>query len=477
MRAFRLASVLALLVIVLVGPERSVVLATCPPRPISFTRTQFTVDAAIDGPKVIALGDLNKDGKDDVVVSSAAGDQVDVYLNNGSGAFPNAAQSFSTAASPVAVVIGNFNGDGKPDLAVVSAAEDLVSILLGDGTGDFSNRRDVSVSSGPVSVVAADFNGDGIDDLAVLSDTQIDILRNDGSGNFSPFPGSPVSTRGSASSDLVAGRLNGDSFVDIAVANRDTSQVVVFLGKGDGTFQSPTFNPVGPGPAALALADLDSDGKLDLAVVNADAIADQNVSLLYGNGDGTFRADVRTTAETFATAIALADFDGDGKIDMAVTSDSGGGDLVIEHNDPDNLDPGGPACLIDFQSGFSRFSLSIGSLVAVQQGQINGDGRPDLVALSSDGTTVWVFTNVLEGPVPTDTPTASPSPMSTFTPTASPNPAAPNLPSLTSPTKDERGCSIDRPDSTGRTGLWLVTLPVLVACRRRRRRRPVAWET
>src|ERR1019366_3376103 len=176
MRAFRLASVLALLVIVLVGPERSVVLATCPPRPISFTRTQFTVDAAIDGPKVIALGDLNKDGKADIAVCSATADQVDIYLNNGSGAFPSPAQSFSTAASPVAVVIGNFNGDGKPDLAVGSGADDVVSILLGDGSGDFSNRHDFSVSSGPVSVLATDFNGDGIDDLAVLSDTRIDIL-------------------------------------------------------------------------------------------------------------------------------------------------------------------------------------------------------------------------------------------------------------------------------------------------------------
>jgi hypothetical protein len=480
MRAFHLLTVSALLVSMLIAADGNVVLAVCPAPPIKFTRTDVTVDAATDGPKVIALSDVNRDGKGDLIVCSGSMDQVDIYLNDGRGAFPNPAQSFATAAAPVAVVTGNFNGDGKPDLAVVSGADDVVSILLGDGTGDFSNRRDFSVSALPVSVIAADFNGDGVDDLAVLSDTGIDILKNDGSGNFLPFPGSPVSTRASASADLVAGKFNGDGYIDIVVANRGASQVVVFLGKGDGTFQFSRINSVGQGPVAIASADLDSDGNMDLAVVNGDEIADRNVSLLYGNGDGTFKDQVVVTAETEAKAIAFADFDLDAKVDMAVVSVSGGGDLVIYHNDPNQNDPA-PPCSDSFESGFSKYTateeraLAIGNLVAVQAGQINGDGRPDLVMLSSDGATVWVFTNVQPVDAPTNTPTAPPTPAATLTPTPTASPTLTNTPTATataspiptaSPRPDESGCSIDRSKSTGRSGLWLVILPMLITCRR-----------
>jgi hypothetical protein len=197
------------------------------------------------------------------------------------------------------------------------------------------------------------------------------------------------------------------------ISNADTDNVSVFIGNGNGTFKAARLLNVGSGPEGIVIGDWDGDGKQDIAVVDANEFADLNMSLLFGNGDGTFQDDVRTTAETNAVAVAKADFDGSGRVDFAVTNVSGLDNTVnVLLYDPSAFNA---------ENGFALQDLIPGLLlgqgqVAVQSGDLNGDGRPDLIALGEDTATIGVFLNTTGNQIPTATPTTPSIPSATPTP-------------------------------------------------------------
>ena len=217
---------------------------------------------------------------------------------------------------------GDFNGDGKTDLAVFNA-NPYVSIFRGKGDGSFEAPTNTLVGSGG-AIAVGDFNKDGKPDLVVAGSNttntpygDVKVLLGKGDGTFQ----APVSypSGGDCTGRLAVADLDGDGSLDVAVVNRTCNgagNVAILLGKGDGTLQPAITYAAGMAPMSVAIAEFRGNGKLDLAVTNAQS---GNVSILFGNGNGTFQPAANYTAGTGPVELTVGDFNGDGKPDMAVT--------------------------------------------------------------------------------------------------------------------------------------------------------------
>jgi hypothetical protein len=325
-------------------------------------------------PAAVAVGDFNGDGKPDLAVANNQSNNVSVLLGNGDGTFQTA-QNFAAGGVPVAVAVGDFNGDGKLDVAVANPLSNSVSVLLGNGDGTLQTAQNFAVGTNPSSVAVGDFdgrhyaNGSPILDLAVANDgsSTVSVLLGNGDGTFQTTTNFAT---GSHPHSVAVGDFNGDGKPDLAVADLRSKNVSVLVGNGDGTFQTAQSFAVGSDPFSVAVGDFDgrtyANGQpvLDLAVANAGS---GTVSVLLGNGDGTFQ-----TARNFATgsvprAVAVADFNGDNVPDLVVGYVGGddGNSVSILLGNGDGT----------FQTA-QNFGGDFGA-VAVAVGDFNGDGRPD----------------------------------------------------------------------------------------------------
>ena len=292
----------------------------------------------------MAAGDLNGDGKLDVVattvpggltglwnsITGSIGGQASVLLGLGTGGLGSHDDYGVDADFPSAIAVGDFNGDGKLDLAVANLNSGNVSILLGHGDGTFGDAGHVAVGHRPTSVAVADLDGDGRLDLAVTNaaDDTVSILRGRGDGTFSALGTSTVPSRPVA---VAIGDFNGDGRPDLAVAGLLSSTVTVLLGDGAGSFPTSRTFGVARHPCAVVVGDFDNDGKQDLAVANRFS---DSVSVLLGNGDGTFKAYRNFAVEAQPVALAAGDFNNDGKLDLVVANvDSRSLSLLLNNTD------------------------------------------------------------------------------------------------------------------------------------------------
>ena len=237
------------------------------------------------------------------------------------------APQFSTGSSPTSVVMADFNNDGKPDLAVTDSGF-MVSILLGNGDGTFQLPVDYRVGFAPTSVVAADFNADGKLDLVVANYTgaTVSVLLGNGDGTFQTHQDYTTADNPSM---IAVGDVNRDGKLDLVVAavafSTGTPAVSVLLGNGDGTFQSHMDRTTSGVPSALSIGDFNDDGKPDIAATNSWATPahyayGSTVSIFQGNGDGTFQPGVDYGTGSYPTSVVAADFNKDGKLDLAVAN-------------------------------------------------------------------------------------------------------------------------------------------------------------
>ena len=400
---------------------------------VTFTNTaRLSIAVGSDGPQAIALADVNKDNRPDIIAVSQDTDEVNVILNDGFGGFNSAPNPFNVGTSPVAVATGDFDQDGNVDLVTVNIDSNTVTILFGDSTGAFNaGRQDPGVNASPVGVAVADYNNDGKPDLAVLNDNSVYLLISNGDRTFSPGSPATINTRSIGGTAITTGFFNGDSFPDLAISNIDSDNVSVFLGNGNGTFKAASLQNVGSGPDGIVTGDWNGDSKTDIAAVDSTEIADVNVSLLFGNGDGTFQNDARTTAETDSVAIADADFDANGRLDLAVTNVSGLDNTVAMLL----YDPSAPNAENGFALQDQITGLSLGQgQVAVQAADLNADGRPDLIALGQDTETIGVFINTT-GQATTPTTPSSGTPTPTPPNPVSPTPTSPPATGTPTPTR------------------------------------------
>ncbi|HME31507.1 MAG TPA: FG-GAP-like repeat-containing protein, partial [Terriglobales bacterium] len=276
-------------------------------------------------PAGIAVADFNGDGIADLAVANASGNNVSVLLGNGDGTFPQQNPTYSVGVMPFDIAVADFNGDGIADLAVTNSGDGTVSVLLGNGDGTFPQENPTyGVGTDPIGIVVGDFNGDGIADLAVTNsgDGTVSVLLGKGDGSFQP---QQTYAAGVAPYGIAVADFNGDGCPDLAVTNSQGGTVSVLLGnvvnqECAGTFpqQNPTYG-VGEEPAGIAVADFNGDGFADLAVTSR---KDGTISVLLGNGDGTFQAQQTYPVAGGPIGIGLADFNGDGVPDIAAVNDS-----------------------------------------------------------------------------------------------------------------------------------------------------------
>jgi FG-GAP-like repeat len=294
------------------------------------------------GPGSLALADLNGDGRLDLVVANDEDDTVTVLLGDGKGGFRAAPGSpFPAGKSPNDIAIADFDGDGKPDLAFPNHDSKYVTILIGDGRGGFSPAAGspVAVQSRPHphGIAAADFDGDGHVDFAVESwgNDQVEVVFGAGGGRFRT-PGRLYGVGKMPYQKLRAGDVNGDGAQDLVTTNFEGGNVTVLLGDGKGGFHEAPGSPfpAGASPFSLALADLNGDGHLDIVAANfsgqgGDTSRDA-VNVLLGDGRGGFRP---MKGSPFASGanpvgVAVGDVNGDGRPDV-VTANMSGGDVTV----------------------------------------------------------------------------------------------------------------------------------------------------
>jgi hypothetical protein len=340
--------------------------------------------SAGNGPFALTTGDFNGDGRPDVAVANFLSDDVSVLLGQGDGTLQQQLR-FGVGAGPVAVLAADFNQDGRLDLAVANEFSQDVTVLLGLGDGRFGRPQTVSLGESPVALYTEDFNGDGVPDLVVNTFAGFVVLLgrrdqaghgdgtfaevSDAAGNPMVFPDShfPFSFLG-----VVEGDYNGDGIQDLALVDPSTSAgVVVFFGKGGGKFQPPVTVPVADSllPQTLLTADFNHDGRADLAVATSGGGA-SGLSVLLGQRDGTF---AQTTLPVGSPAVSLAtgDFNGDGVPDLA-TANSVSNDVSV-------LLGLGDGSFVPAGAAFGPVRSS--PLVA----DWNGDRVPDTVVLSRGG--------------------------------------------------------------------------------------------
>lgn len=371
----------------------------------SFAAQQvFTTGCA---PFSVAAADVNGDGNIDLATANACNTNASVLLNTTAAGATNASfgtrQSFTTGTQPLWIATGDINGDGKPDLIVADYSANTVSVLLNttaiDGTTPtFASQQTFATGSAPAAVITADVNGDGKPDLIVtnFNDNNVSVLLNTTAKNAATASFSVQQTfstgSGSGPISVVAADVNGDGKTDLIIANQSGNTVAVLLNTTAINATSASFDAeqtfqAGMFPESVAAADINGDGKPDLLVVNA---LDNTVSVLLNTTATGATTASFSTQQAFATgvfpeSVTVADIDGDGKPDMIVANTS---DKTVSVLINTTL-PGATVSSFAAQQTFAT-GREPSEVITVD---INHDGKPDLVVANTSDSTVSVLLN------------------------------------------------------------------------------------
>jgi hypothetical protein len=290
----------------------------------------FTVGTPINTtgnftPTSAVVGDFNGDGKQDLAILNAKGTgSVNIYLGNGNGTF-QAARNYPIAASASSsrlLAIGDFNQDGFQDLVATNHDLNNVGVILGNGDGTFNSPAYYAVAAQPWNVVVGDINGDGIADLAVASDGtgSASILQGNGDGTFKTAIN--FATGASQVGSVALGDFNKDGYLDLATTSAPDNGVYILLNKKTATpsFGSPTKINMNSGPYYLTIGDFDRDGDLDIISANN---GNSTVAVLLGNGNGSFGTPTYYTVAAGSIWANEADINGDDQVDLTAVTNNG----------------------------------------------------------------------------------------------------------------------------------------------------------
>jgi hypothetical protein len=381
------------------------------------------ITAAIDtGSHSAVLGYFNRDSLVDIAVTVAdpnpglAG-KVKVLFGDSNGSFANA-KEFTVGKGPSAIVAGNFDGNGNLDLVVANTGDNSITVLLGDKNGDFTSvdvplvddqQKPLSPPpfNGPVALAVGFFDSDNFSDIAVVDQNHVIVLLGNGNGTFHPIYQNSSIVRNAVEANptaIVAGDFNQDNRLDMAISNASSNSISILLGSTDGTFQPLSDPNTGapiviqgvPNPQAMTLFDANSDGRLDLAVVSR---SQGTVTILIGNVSGGFDTLKDSNGKVLApidvgtnpSALTIGEFNGDNRIDLAVTRE---GSLT---------DPNDQSVLPLLGNGNGTFTpstpVSLGDLTEPRQILLEDADRNGLFDLIVVGSTKIISLMGKEDPV------------------------------------------------------------------------------
>lgn len=360
---------------------------TTPLLSIPFTQADFT--------GVIAIDDLNGDGIPDILAQSGEG--LVVFLGQPGLQFSQPTHYSFFNSGPFngdqddASLIADFNKDGNLDLATLGANGIYITYGRNDGTFDAQPLVESGTSIG--FAVVGDYNSDGIPDVATSGSTSLQLNLGKGDGTFSPSAatqtGNLPSLAPGTNALLMTGDFNGDGHPDLIATNQtadNPNSAHILFGNGDGTFGSPTLAtstagnvPVNSLLTPTTVADINQDGKQDLINVSAPLSANSSVNVFLSNGDGSFRV-VSTpvpqgTFSYYQSPPAAADFNGDGKIDLIVPSNTTI-EVLLGHGDG-TFDVSATALAVPPITGPS------GYIPAVVAGDFDRDGKMDFAVIAT----------------------------------------------------------------------------------------------
>jgi hypothetical protein len=347
---------------------------TAPGSPISITGT----------PALVTEGDFNGDQNADLAVIDSSANTVTILMGNGTGQMTVAASSpIALSGSPVRITSADFNGDSKDDLAIATSTGQVI-ILLSDGGGQFHAAASAPISAnGTASIVSGDFTGTGIADLAIASTSgSVSIWMGDGAGNFSLAVGSPFTVN--FPSAIAVGDFNQDGNLDLAITNATSNQISVLLGDGTGTFSGTAHSSfaTGANPVAIAVGDFTGNGKLDLAIANQTFAGSSSLTILLGDGSGNFTAAAASPFALTGIPVALSAGPITGPMAGLAVANQGGTITVLQSDASGNFS----------QAAGSPISMST-SIASMVVKDFNNDGKLDFAALNAAGNSLIVELN------------------------------------------------------------------------------------
>ena len=378
----------------------------------TFQTPVFYAQGSNSGAFTVAIGQLTTKANQDVVMG--AGNGAYVYLNNGDGTFKTPVLAGGPAWAE-SVVIVDVNGDKKMDLVATSYTSSSVWVLLGNGKGTFSAGTSYSTDGLPQTVVVADFNGDHKLDFATSNEggEWVTVGLGNGDGTFRASQGYGYSWN-AAINGIATADLNNDGFPDIVQAGGGTGVgITVQLGSAHGALGSTISTAVGTcGEAnrnavnSIAVGDVTGDGKVDVVATSTNNgfgfCVNNEVAVLAGSGNGKFKAPVfySTGVTVQSGSVTLADFNGDGKLDIVASNADGSLSVLL------NKGKGiyGAATVISAASGSSAGSIVVGDF--------NKDGKLDLAVTDYNQKQINVLLGNGDGTF--KSPIGTPSPIIPF---------------------------------------------------------------
>ena len=368
---------------------------------------------AVSMPVCVAVIDIDGDGKYDLVITDNNNPTVSVFRNTSpsgsitAGSFA-ARINIITGTPSCHVAIGDIDGDGKPDLVVANFYINTISVFRNTSTsgsitaGSFAARVDFTTGTPSYHVAIGDIDGDGKPDLAVAnySGNSVSVFRNTsstGSITTGSFAAKVDFTTGPSPRVCAIGDIDGDGKPDLSVTNYNSNTVSVFRNTStSGSITTDSFSPkvdftTGPNPQAIAIGDIDGDGKPDLAITNTNS---NTVSVFHNTStsgsitSGSFAARVDFTTGTPSYHISIGDINGDGKPDLAVSNYYSNTVSVFRNTSTSGfITSGSFAARVDFISGGLPRGIAIGD--------IDGDSKPDLTVANAGSNTVSVLRNTI----------------------------------------------------------------------------------